>query len=30
MTEGQIIVPIIIVLAVGILVGTRMWMMFRT
>ena len=29
MTEGQIIVPIIIVLGVGILVGTRIWMMFR-
>jgi len=29
MIEGQIIVPIIIALAVGILVGTRIWMMFR-
>jgi len=29
MTEGEIIVPVIIALGVGILVGTRMWMMFR-
>jgi len=29
MTEGQIIVPLIIVLAVGILIGTRIWLMFR-
>lgn len=29
MDEGQIIVPILIVLAVGIFVGSRIWMMFR-
>ncbi len=29
MTEGQIIVPLVIVLAAGILVGTRIWLMFR-
>jgi len=29
MEEGQIIVPLLIVLAVGIFVGTRIWMMFR-
>jgi len=29
MTEGQIIVPLFIVLAAGILVGTRIWIMFR-
>ncbi len=29
MSEGQVIVPILIVLAVGIFIGTRIWMMFR-
>jgi len=29
MEIGQIIVPVFIVLAAGILVGTRIWMMFR-
>jgi hypothetical protein len=29
MDEGQIIVPILIVLAVGVFVGSRIWMMFR-
>jgi len=29
MDEGQIIVPILIASAVGIFVGTRIWMMFR-
>ena len=29
MIEGQVIVPILIVLAVGIFIGTRIWMMFR-
>jgi len=29
MNEGQIIVPVLIVAAVGIFVGTRVWMMFR-
>jgi len=29
MEEGQIIVPLLIALAVGIFVGTRIWMMFR-
>jgi hypothetical protein len=29
MDEGQIIVPVLIVTAVGIFVGTRVWMMFR-
>jgi len=28
MTEGQIIVPIVIVLGVGILIGVRIWLMF--
>jgi hypothetical protein len=27
--EGQIIVPLLIALAAGIFVGTRIWMMFR-
>jgi len=29
MDEGQIIVPVLIVTAVGIFVGARVWMMFR-
>ncbi len=29
MEEGQIIVPLFIALAVGIFVGTRIWIMFR-
>ena len=29
MDEGQIIVPLLIVLAVGIFVGTRIWIMFK-
>jgi len=29
MDEGQIIVPILIALGVGIFVGTRIWIMFR-
>jgi hypothetical protein len=29
MDEGQVIVPLLIVLAVGIFVGSRLWMMFR-
>jgi len=29
MEIGQIIVPVFIVLAVSILVGTRIWIMFR-
>jgi hypothetical protein len=29
MDEGQIIVPVLIVAAVGIFVGARVWMMFR-
>ena len=29
MNEGEIIVPLLIVLAVGIFVGTRIWMAFR-
>jgi len=29
MEEGQIIVPIIIAVAVGIFVGTRIWILFR-
>jgi len=29
MEEGQIIVPLLIVLAVGIFVGSRIWIMFR-
>jgi len=29
MIEGQVIVPILIVLAVGIFIGTRIWIMFR-
>jgi hypothetical protein len=27
--NGEFIVPILIVLAVGIFIGTRIWMMFR-
>ncbi len=29
MNEGEIIIPILIILAVGIFVGTRIWMVFR-
>ncbi len=29
MEEGQIIVPLLIVLAVGIFAGSRIWIMFR-
>ena len=29
MEQGQIIIPLLIVLAVGIFVGTRIWIMFR-
>jgi hypothetical protein len=29
MNEGEIIVPVLIILAVGIFVGTRIWMLFR-
>jgi len=29
MDEGQIIVPLLIVAAVGIFVGSRIWLMFR-
>jgi hypothetical protein len=29
MNEGQIIVPLLIILAVGIFVGTRIWIFFR-
>jgi len=29
MEIGQIIIPVLIVLAVGIFVGTRIWIMFR-
>jgi hypothetical protein len=29
MNEGQIIVPLLIILAVGIFVGTRIWIAFR-
>jgi hypothetical protein len=29
MEEGKIIVPLLIVLAVGIFVGSRIWIMFR-
>ena len=29
MNEGQIIVPLLIILAVGIFVGTRIWISFR-
>jgi len=29
MSEDEIIVPILIVLAVGIFVGTRIWMAFK-
>jgi hypothetical protein len=29
MNEGEIIIPILIILAVGIFVGTRIWMAFR-
>jgi hypothetical protein len=29
MGEGEILVPLLIVLAVGIFVGTRIWIVFR-
>jgi hypothetical protein len=29
MEEGQIIIPILIVAAVGIFVGSRLWILFR-
>lgn len=29
MEEGQIIIPLLIVAAVGIFVGTRIWIMFK-
>ena len=29
MNEGEIIVPVLIITAVGIFVGTRIWMAFR-
>ncbi|WP_420545586.1 hypothetical protein [Nitrosopumilus sp.] len=29
MDEGQIIVPLLIVLAVGLFVGSRIWIMFK-
>lgn len=29
MNEGEIIVPLLIVLAVGVFVGSRIWIMFR-
>jgi hypothetical protein len=29
MNEGEIVVPLLIILAVGIFVGTRVWMAFR-
>jgi hypothetical protein len=29
MDEGEILVPLLIVLAVGIFVGTRIWIVFR-
>jgi len=29
MNEGEIIMPLLIVLAVGIFVGSRIWMAFR-
>lgn len=29
MEEGQIIIPIMIVLAVGIFIGTRLWILFK-
>ncbi|KEQ56917.1 hypothetical protein AAA799P11_00113 [Marine Group I thaumarchaeote SCGC AAA799-P11] len=29
MEEGQIIVPLLIAAAVGIFVGTRLWIMFK-
>jgi hypothetical protein len=29
MNEGQIIVPLLIILAVGIFVGTRIWIAFK-
>ncbi len=29
MNEGEIIIPLLIVLAVGILIGTRIWIVFK-
>jgi hypothetical protein len=29
MNEGEIVVPLLIISAVGIFVGTRIWMVFR-
>ncbi len=29
MNEGEIIVPLLIILAVGIFVGTRIWIAFK-
>jgi len=29
MNEGEFIVPILIVLAVGIFIGSRIWILFR-
>jgi len=29
MEEGQVIVPLLIIVAIGIFVGSRIWMMFR-
>jgi len=29
MNEGEIVVPLLIISAVGIFVGTRIWMAFR-
>ena len=29
MNEGQIIVPLLIILAIGIFVGTRIWIVFK-
>lgn len=29
MDEAQILIPVMIALAVGIFVGTRIWMLFR-
>jgi len=29
MNEGDIIIPVLIILSVGIFVGTRLWIVFR-
>lgn len=29
MEEGQILVPLLVILAVGIFVGSRIWIMFK-